>query len=135
MRYNNSQFNFIIFVLTGLLICCNLSSCGLISASNSKQAETASFRKGELHAELNSPLEETWQAVKAVADNSKFDIKSSRADAFSAVLKADDAQQRKVEIVLEKIDERRSRVRIRIGLLGDAEFSNQILDQIKKSLR
>ena len=111
----------------------SLSACGSLSFS-SKSSHSSSYIKGELTSKISKNLESVWIAVQKVANQSQFQIKSSRIDAFSAVLKCEDAQMRKIEITLEKEEPTLTRVRIRVGLLGDAEFSNQIFDQISNSL-
>lgn len=113
----------------------SLSACGTLSLSFSpNSSHSTSFIKGELTSRINQNLESVWKAVQKVADQSQFQVKSSRIDAFSAVLKCEDAQMRKIEITLEKEAPTLTRVRIRVGLLGDAEFSNQLFDQIRNSL-
>lgn len=105
------------------------TGCGLL-VSTSSSSEVVSFIKGELNSRINHKLEDVWKASQKVAEESEFQIKSNRADAFSAVLKCEDAQQRKIDITLEKEEESITRVKIRVGLLGDAEFSTKIFDQI-----
>lgn len=111
-----------------------LSGCGLL-ASTEKSAEVVSFQKGELSSKIKEDFKTTYTATQAVATESQFVIKSDRADAFSAVLKCEDAQQRKVDIILEKETENLTRIKIRVGLLGDAELSTKLFEQINKKAR
>jgi len=92
------------------------------------------YIRGELQSNFDKPLKETWEATQAAMEGAGFTIKSRRADSFSAVLKAEDAQARTIEITLENIGEFLTLVRIRVGLLGDAEFSKQLLDSIESKL-
>ena len=133
----NSVFRKKIFILaisvTAITVFLPLSGCGVLSFS-STTVHSSSFVKGELTSKIGKNLETVWKAVQKVAEQSQFQIKSSRADAFSAVLKCEDAQLRKIEITLEKEDPALTRVKIRVGLLGDAELSTQIFEQIRQSV-
>jgi hypothetical protein len=118
-------------ILLLLLTLMLLSSCGLLANKNDSP-EVISFQKGELVSKIRQELSKIAEASKAVAQESQFIIKADRADTFSAVLKCEDAQQRKIEIVLEKETEKLTRIRIRVGLLGDAELSTKLFEEIRK---
>jgi hypothetical protein len=106
------------------------SGCGLLSRSDTS-SEVISFIKGELFSKIDQDLKSVYNASKKVATESQFVSKSDRIDAFSAVLKYEDAQQRKVDITLENEAPEVTRIKIRVGLLGDAELSTKLFEQIK----
>ncbi len=106
------------------------SGCGLLSRSDTS-SEVISFIKGELFSKIDQDLKSVYNASKKVATESQFVSKSDRIDAFSAVLKYEDAQQRKVDITLENEGPEVTRIKIRVGLLGDAELSTKLFEQIK----
>ena len=128
-----------ILISTVLITCLttitlNLTACGLI-ASTTNSTYPISFVKGELNSEVDKDLDTTWKATQKVVTESQFVVKSTRADAFSAVLKCEDAQARKIDITLEKDQPKITRVKIRVGLLGDAELSGKIFEQIRETLK
>lgn len=133
VSFLKAQLSKLIFITSILLLSPILSSCGVFS-SPSPSAYPTSFIKGELNSKFNKDIEKSWVAVQKVAEESLFQIKSSRSDAFSAVLKCEDAQQRKIEITLEKEEPTITRIKIRVGLLGDAELSDKIFAQIREKV-
>ena len=122
----------VILVACIITISLNLSGCGLI-ATTTNSTYPISFVKGELNSEIDKDLDTTWKITQKVVTDSQFVVKSTRADAFSAVLKCEDAQARKIDITLEKDQPKLTRVKIRVGLLGDAELSGKIFEQIRDS--
>jgi hypothetical protein len=52
----------------------------------------------------------------------------------SGVVDAFTLDGKRVVVKTEKLEDKMTRVRIRVGLMGDKERSREILDQIKKHL-
>lgn len=87
---------------------------------------------GELRSTEEISLSRAWKATQLAMGDLEFHIEEKGKDAFDAELNASGASGKKIKVALKKISDKRTEVRIRIGIFGDESLSRQILEKIKK---
>lgn len=93
---------------------------------------SVAYIKGELKSTEQVSLNQAWQATQKAMDDLGFHITSRAKDAFDAELTASGARDKKVKIILKKISDTRTEVKIRVGTFGDQSLSAQILESIRR---
>jgi Protein of unknown function (DUF3568) len=107
-------------------------ACGcLVIAAGAAGAGTVAYVRGELDATVGSDYERVIDASNRALDQVQFVRISEKRDAFSAVIIARTAEDKKVEIRLTKEGDRLTKVQIRIGVFGNEERSRVILEKIQ----
>jgi len=90
--------------------------------------------KGELKSTEEASIDKTWQAAQETMKDLEFVITSKGKNTFSAKLIAYRANDKKVEMYLQKASENTTEVKIRVGVFGDESLSRIILESLKKHL-
>jgi Protein of unknown function (DUF3568) len=105
-----------------------------VGAAGAAGAGTVAYVRGELEAHVGHPFE----AVANAADNAVVQLQfakiSEARDAFSAKIVARTAEDKKVEIAVERESDNLTKVTIRIGTFGDEEKSRAFLEEMKARL-
>ena len=83
-------------------------------------------------AYVKGELKQAWQATQKAMDDLGFHITSRAKDAFDAELAASGARDKEVKIILKKISDTRTEMKIRVGMFGDQSLSAQILEAIRR---
>jgi hypothetical protein len=109
------------------------SGCFLVAvgAAGAAGAGAVAYVRGELDATLANKYDATVAASNKAIEALQFAKVSEKKDAFSAVITARTAQDKKVQITVTKSTDTLSRVQIRVGTFGDEGMSMSILDKIK----
>lgn len=97
-------------------------------------AAGAVYVLGKLTEELNYEVPTVHDAAVAGLKKLKLKLSEDRADKLSAHMESEFADRAHVWIDLESIGDSRTRVTIRVGLIGDEVRSRKILDAIKQHL-
>lgn len=123
------------FGLVGFL-CTTLSGCavGLLGAGAGAGAAGATYVMGKLEDEINAPVPQVQRASVASLKNLDLPVNKERGDKLSAELESETADQKKIWISINSLGPSRSKLIIRVGLLGDEVRSRQILESIHKRL-
>ena len=100
-------------------------------AAGAAGAGTVAYVRGELNATVGSDYERVIDASNRALDQVQFVRTSEKRDAFSAVIIARTAEDKKVEIRLTKEGDRLTKVQIRIGVFVNEERSRVILKRIQ----
>jgi hypothetical protein len=108
------------------------SGC-FVLAAGAAGAGTVAYIRGELDATLPNNLDAVDAATNRAIQHLQFVKVSESKDALSAVITARTAQDKKIEIRLDKAGDALTRVRIRVGIFGDETISRALLDAIKTS--
>src|SRR5262245_31536575 len=122
------------------LVCAALvtlsSGCFLVAvgAAGAAGAGAVAYVRGELDTTLASRYDNTIAASNRAIETLQFVKVNEKRDAFSAILTARTAQDKKVQITVTKSTDTLSRVQIRVGTFGDEAMSMAILDKIKTGL-
>ena len=109
------------------------SGCVAVVAGAGAGAAVA-YVRGDLDATVNAGFEKAVRAANGAVADLKFAKVSERKDALQAVIVARNAADKKIEIRVDQIGERDSKVKIRVGVFGDEALSIAILDKIKANL-
>lgn len=110
------------------------SGCAALLIGGGAGAGTVAYLKGELKSTEEASIDKTWQAAQETMNDLEFVITSKEKDTFSAKLIAYRANDKKVEMYLQKASERTTEVKIRVGVFGDESLSRIILESLKKHL-
>lgn len=112
------------------------SGCFVVAlgAAGAAGAGTVAYVRGELDASLGSDYERAIEASRRGLEQVQFVIVSEKKDAFTATLVARTAEDKKVEVYLQKAGDKLTSLRIRIGLFGDEEKSRVLLEKIQAGL-
>jgi len=110
------------------------SGCAALLIGGGAGAGTVAYLKGELKSTEEASIDKTWQAAQETMKDLEFVITSKEKDTFSAKLIAYRANDKKVEMYLQKASERTTEVKIRVGVFGDESLSLIILESLKKHL-
>ena len=96
--------------------------------------ETA-YSLGYLRATVNRPIDNAQEAVEKAYHALRIPISKEKGDQLTGIVEGQLADERSVTVDLRSIDPNRTGVSIRIGALGDKDFSERILDEIKHNLK
>ena len=92
------------------------------------------YTRGELSSVQSAALDRTFQATHDAMQDLKFTETSSRVDAVEGVVEARTAMDRKIKVVLKRVSDTGTEVRIRVDTFGDEAISRQIMDRIHAKL-
>ena len=103
-------------------------------AAGAAGAGTVAYIRGELDAPLDGSLDAADRAANRAVEQLQFAKVGETKDALKVTLTARTGDDKKVEIILSRTDERLSKVQIRVGIFGDEAISRAVLDHIKGNL-
>ena len=98
-------------------------------------AENVRCELGTLIADLDNDIKSAIKASSLAIDQIGFDEKQSSVDAMDGVITAKTARGEKVTIRIRRVTDNSSKLKIRIGKMGDAARSIKVLEQIQKNLK
>lgn len=117
--------------LTSILF---LQSGCFIVAAGAAGAGAVAYVRGELQVSLPNDYENVVRATNRAIEQLQFVKISERKDALSDKVEARTAQDKKIVIELTKVADKLTKVEIRVGLVGNEQVSQTILDKIKANL-
>ena len=133
MKYRLRELKTCFVLATGLGLVGLQSGC-LIVAAGAVGAGAVAYVKGELESNLDAGLSEVMTAANgAVAELGLITINSNQ-DRLVGRITARTADDRRVEIRCDGVASYYTKVRIRVGVLGDEPLSIRVLDAIKARL-
>lgn len=123
-----------LLVALGLgLAAAGLTGCVAVVAAGAAGTGVAWY-SGRLEANLDHNLDAVFAAAQKSLDQLEFANISNKRSRVDARLVSRTALDKKVEITLEKMTDRSTKVIIRVGIFGDETLSMSILDKIKAAL-
>lgn len=127
--------NFLYMLLLGIILLSG-SGCAalLLGVGGGAGAGTVAYIRGELKSTEESSIDEVWLAALKAMEDLEFTVTSKLKDAVSGKLVAHDSKDTKIEINLEKVSDKLTEVKIRVGVFGDESLSRLILERLKKHL-
>lgn len=113
-----------------------MSGCAvaLFGAGAGAGVAGATYVMGKLEDEINAPVSKVQRAAVAALKSLELPVDKQRGDKLAAELESETADQKKVWISITSLTSSRSKVVIRVGLLGDEARSRQILQAIHMRL-
>jgi hypothetical protein len=116
-----------------LAIAAGTSGCLVVAAGAGAGAAVA-YVRGQLEANVNGTYENTIAATNKALQQLSIAKVNEKQDALITVITARNAADKKIEIRLERLARELTKVRIRVGLMGDEPLSIAILDKVKANL-
>ena len=106
----------------------------VIAAVGAGAAGTVAYFRGELVSTFDNTFDEALEATQKAVDELELIRISEKKDALSAVFTLQTAKDKKVSIILDKLDHEVTSVTIRVGIVGDESLSLTILGKIRENL-
>lgn len=122
----------IVLTLAGAVIAAQ-SGCVAVVAAGAAGAGVAWVR-GTLEANLEHNLDDVFAAAQRALGDMEFAKIDDQKSGVDARLIARTALDKRVEIKIEKVTARTTKVSIRVGVFGDESLSTVILEKIKSRL-
>jgi len=124
----------LLFLATGGTGCTLFVAAGAGAAAG---IGTAEYIGGELKQAYAAPMERTWDASIAAADELKVKTTEKSIDNLdqNRVIKGKTEDGKDLQISLEKLGKDVTMVKVRIGLFGDEKKSRTIHETIAKNLK
>jgi hypothetical protein len=110
-----------------------LTGCVAVVAAGAAGTGMAWYR-GRLEANLDQNIEAVFVASQKALNQLEFANISNKKSTVDAQLVSRTALDKKVEITLQKVTDRSTKVIVRVGVFGDETLSMSILDKIKAAL-
>ena len=125
----------ILMVLVGCSLL-TLSGCAvvLLGAGAGAGAAGATYVMGKLEDEIDAPVPKVQWATVAALKSLDLPVNMERGDKLAAELESETADQKKIWVSINSLTSSRSKLTIRVGLLGDEVRSRQILQAIRTRL-
>lgn len=123
-------------VLVALLLgisAAGLTGCVAVVAAGAAGTGVAWY-SGRLEANMDQNIEAVFAASQKALNQLEFANISNKKTSVDAQLVSRTALDKKVEITLQKVTDRSTKVMIRVGVFGDETLSMSILDKIKAAL-
>lgn len=118
-----------LFLLPVLMFSCAYAVVGAAGAAGGYV-----FVRGQLKDDVGFPLSKVQNACLAAFRDLGFHTTRNRSDVLSGKIKAEMADGTTITIWLKSQETGMTRIRLRIGFLGDRDLSVKVLDTIKKHL-
>jgi hypothetical protein len=90
---------------------------------------------GEVYSTEKIPFEQAWARALKAMEELEFVVTKQEKDAITGSLIARGANDKKIEVNLEKQSDELTEIRIWVGAFGDEAISKLILDKIKESAK
>ena len=104
---------------------------GCVVAAAGAGAAGAAYVMGSLDGPMPATPEMIVEASKDVLEGSDIHVLSSGATSIDGTVVGRTALDRKIEITVKRVDEKQSKVSIRVGTFGDQSVSQDLFDRIK----
>ncbi len=120
--------------LAGLVLAPLLGGCAgtaLLGPGAAAGAGTYAYAEGEASQALRGGFDPVWDSTLAATQQMDLQVLDTKRDALSGTIEARSlANDDSVTIRVEPVDAHRTRVKVRIGVLGNEEESQRLLRQI-----
>ena len=128
-----NRIQIFVLALTLLVSGVYLSGCVLLVGA-AAGAGGITWVKGKLTKELTSKMDNVYNATLKGLKKLELPVLVDRKDKLTAKIESKFADGTNVWIDIESLTSRTTRIKIRVGVLGDQERSNEILNAIEQGL-
>lgn len=118
----------------GIALALLCSGCLALAVGAAGGAAGAVYVMGKLQDELNHPVSTVHAAALAGIKDLDLPVLQDKEDKLSAKLESEFADGKHVWIDLDTVADSRTRITIRVGVVGDEGRSRKLLNAIKKHL-
>lgn len=110
------------------------AGCFAVAAGAAAGAATVAYVRGELSASISRNIDDVDRATNRAAEQLGFARINESSDALARVITLRTAEDKKIEVRLNRTTDHLTSVKIRVGLLGDEAISRALLDKINANL-
>ena len=121
-------------LIIGLILVCLCSGCVALAVGAASGVAGAIYVMGKLQEELNHPIAAVHEATLQGLRDLDLPISENKADKLSAHVESKLTDGTHVWIDLDSIADSRTKLTIRVGVVGDESRSRKILAAIKARL-
>ncbi|MDX2187675.1 MAG: DUF3568 family protein [Opitutaceae bacterium] len=122
----------LVVVLASLLMAGLQTGC--VAVAVGAGAGAVAYVRGELAGDVASNLDNAVEAANEAIAGLRFAKVSEKSDALTGTIIARTADDKKVEVKLERVTDNTTKVRIRVGVFGDQAISMQVWERIRGAL-
>lgn len=118
------------------IACCAAVLLGSAGCAHVKTAteDAVAWVRDALQTNLEAPLPKVVAAATEALRELQFAGVAAKSDAFSGEVTGKTAKDEQVTVRLTALNERQTRIDIRVGAFGDKVVSQRILDETRKGL-
>lgn len=123
-------------ILTVLLagIAVGVSGC-LLVAVGAGAAGTVAYVKGDLETTLDAGMDRSYAAALKALDQLQIVPTQKLKDSLSAEIIARRSDDTKITVALTRVDDKITKMSIRVGVFGDQAQSTTIYERVKQNLK
>ena len=136
MREYNRRFQSSTHITLCLLLCwlATASGCAavLLGAGAGAGVAGTTYVMGKLEDEVDKPVTQVHRAAVAGLKSLDLPVDKDRGDKLSAEIESKTADEKKIWISIHSLSKTRSKIAIRVGLIGDEVRSRRILSAIRQ---
>lgn len=118
--------------LGGFLV--TMQSGCLVAAAAGGAAGTVAYLSGDLEANLDAPVSRVFEASKQAMRDMDYVVVNTVNGSDKSEVVARTRDDNKVQIVIQPLTEKSSKISIRVGTFGDETLSTKILEKIRSHL-
>lgn len=111
-----------------------LTGCIPLLAGGAAGGFSVAYVAGELQAEEEVSIDEAYMAAQRALEGLELTVTTREKDAMTAKVIAVGAEDKQITVRLERKANLITTVKIRVGMLGDQQYSLLILDRIESQL-
>ncbi len=108
------------------------TSCSFFRASSNHNGTT--YQYGILEGYFEASLNQVHIVCERAVKNLELMKVTSTKDALVSTYEVKNAKGETINITFERLGDKLTKVKIKVGLIGDSAYSQEIYDQIKKLL-
>lgn len=110
-----------------------LTRCAAIVAGGAAAGGTIWY-KGELKDVMSGTVPQIHKAAIQAVKNLKFEIKNENSDELRGEIEAEMSDGTKIKISSRSKDKNITEIRVRVGIMGDKQVSQRIVDETRNNL-
>ncbi|MFO7957601.1 MAG: DUF3568 family protein [Candidatus Brocadiia bacterium] len=129
----SGRYGQVLLLVTAVLIgpgCVWLAAAGGAAAG----AGAAVFYLGRLEQTVDGSVEEVYQAALETLEAENLPVIEKKVDSMTARVESEYADEKHIWIQMEEVAPERTKVWVRVGIVGDKDRSSRLLDGIKSRL-
>jgi hypothetical protein len=120
-------------VLFAILVI-SLCSCIPLLAGGTAGGFSVAYVAGELQTHEPVTIDEGYMSAQRALEGLELKVTDREKDALTAKVVAYGAEDKKITVRLERQSDNLTIVKIRVGLLGDQDYSLTVLDRMEQEL-
>jgi stress response protein SCP2 len=124
-------------LLTGIII--GASGCGAelvaLAAVGAGAGGTVAYVKGDLETTLDAGMDKSYAASLKALDQLQIVPTQKLKDSLSAEIIARRSDDTKITVALTRVDDKITKMSIRVGVFGDQAQSTTIYERVKQNLK